>query len=85
MRSMRQPQPTILAPHCNLATNVDVNFSNCWFLQRLSTPILAKNITNSQLPYIWIVVAMASQEDKSLVDDVQNTGANRLAHHQLDI
>jgi hypothetical protein len=47
--------------------------------------VLAKNITNSQLPYIWIVVAMASQEDKSPMDDVQNTNTNHLAHHHLHI
>jgi hypothetical protein len=47
--------------------------------------VLAKNITKSQLPYIWIVVVVASQEDKSPMDDVQNTSSNHLAHHHLHI
>jgi hypothetical protein len=47
--------------------------------------VLAKNITKSQLPYIWIVVVVASQEEKSPMDDVQNTSSNHLAHHHLHI
>jgi hypothetical protein len=85
MRFRRQPQPAILVPHYNLAIDVDINFSKCWFLQRLSSLVLARNVTNSRLPYIWIVVVMASQEDKSPTDDVQNTSINRLAHHHIHI
>jgi hypothetical protein len=57
----------------------------CIVVSRLSFPILAKNITNFQFPYIWIIVDMACQEDKSHVDDVQNIGTNHLAHHHLDL
>jgi hypothetical protein len=55
----------------------------CIIVSRLSFPILVKNIKKFQLPYIWIIVDMASQKEKSYVDDVQNTGTNHLAHHHL--
>jgi hypothetical protein len=63
------------SPHVSLLVAFKLMYKGvigltCIVVSRVSFRILAKNIKKFQLPYIWIIVDMVNQEEKSHVDDV---------------